>query len=34
MIEKEVAVPMRDGVDIYIDMFRPDHGQPVPVLIA
>ncbi len=34
IIEKDVAVPMRDGVDIYIDMFRPDNGEAVPVLIA
>ncbi len=30
----DVAVPMRDGVTIYVDVFRPDAGGPHPVLIA
>jgi uncharacterized protein len=34
VIEKDVAVPMRDGVTIYIDLFRPDTDQPVAPLIA
>jgi predicted acyl esterase len=34
IIENDVAVPMRDGVSIYIDLFRPDTDQPVPVLIG
>ncbi|MBL0421609.1 CocE/NonD family hydrolase [Ramlibacter sp. AW1] len=34
LIEWDVGVPMRDGVKIFIDVFRPDHGQPVPALIA
>lgn len=34
VIEKDVAVPMRDGVNIYIDMFRPETDEPLAVLIA
>jgi uncharacterized protein len=35
VIEKDIAVPMRDGVTIYIDMFRPDGNDlPLPTLIA
>ncbi|NNN19956.1 MAG: CocE/NonD family hydrolase [Acidimicrobiaceae bacterium] len=30
----DVAVTMRDGITIYIDMFRPENGGPYPVLIA
>ncbi|MEV5835510.1 CocE/NonD family hydrolase [Nocardia sp. NPDC052112] len=34
IIEKDVAVPMRDNVDIYIDIYRPDGDQPVAPLVA
>jgi hypothetical protein len=35
LIERDVSVPMRDGVRIYVDVFRPaDEQQPVPPLIA
>jgi predicted acyl esterase len=35
LIERDVAVRMRDGVRIYVDVFRPaDEKQPVPPLIA
>ena len=34
-IERDVAVPMRDGIRIYVDIFRPeDPAQQVPTLIA
>ncbi|MBX5466020.1 MAG: CocE/NonD family hydrolase [Firmicutes bacterium] len=34
-IERDVAVPLRDGTRIYIDLFRPvDESNPVPVLIG
>ena len=32
-IEKDVAVPMRDGVKIYVDIFRPE-GELVAPIIA
>jgi predicted acyl esterase len=32
--EYDVTVPMRDGVKIYIDVFRPDKEGKFPVLIA
>jgi putative CocE/NonD family hydrolase len=32
--EYDVAVPMRDGVKIYVDVFRPDKEGQYPVLIA
>ena len=34
VIEYNVAVPMRDGVKIYIDVFRPDTPGQYPPLIA
>lgn len=34
IIERDIAVAMRDGVKIYIDVYRPEHGKPVPPLIA
>lgn len=35
LIERDVAVPMRDGVRIFVDIFRPDGvQQPQPTLIA
>ncbi|MHB8763954.1 MAG: CocE/NonD family hydrolase [Deferrisomatales bacterium] len=35
LIERDVAVPMRDGVRIYADVFRPaDESTPVPPLVA
>jgi putative CocE/NonD family hydrolase len=34
-IERDAAVAMRDGVRIYVDVYRPEAGaKPVPVLIA
>jgi predicted acyl esterase len=34
IIERDVAVPMRDGVKIYIDVTRPEGNEKVPALIA
>ena len=34
VIERDVAVAMRDGIKIYIDVFRPADEKPVPPLIA
>ncbi len=33
-IEYDVAVTMRDGVKIYVDIFRPEKEGKYPVLIA
>ncbi len=33
-IEWDAPVPMRDGVRIYSDIFRPEHAVKVPALIA
>jgi predicted acyl esterase len=33
-IEKDVAVPLRDGTRIYVDISRPEGAADVPVLIA
>jgi uncharacterized protein len=33
-IDYDVAVPMRDGTTIYADVFRPEGGPPVPVIVA
>jgi uncharacterized protein len=32
--EKDVAVPMRDGVNLSVDIYRPDTDQKLPVLLA
>lgn len=34
LIERDVAVRMRDGVRLYVDVFRPADERPVPPLIA
>jgi hypothetical protein len=31
--ERNVAVPMRDGVELRANVFRPDRGGPYPVLV-
>jgi predicted acyl esterase len=32
--EKDVAVPMRDGVKLSVDVYRPDSAQKFPALLA
>jgi len=32
--EKDVAVTLRDGVTIYVDVLRPAGSEPVPVIVA
>jgi uncharacterized protein len=34
VFEKDVAVRLRDGVTIYVDVFRPAGAEKVPVLVA
>jgi predicted acyl esterase len=34
VFEKDVAVKLRDGVTIYVDVFRPAGTQKVPVIVA
>ena len=34
IFEKDVAVRLRDGVTIYVDVFRPASAENVPVLLA
>lgn len=34
VLEKDVAVKLRDGVTIYVDVFRPAGAEQVPVLVA
>ncbi|MCA1226650.1 CocE/NonD family hydrolase [Saccharopolyspora sp. 6M] len=34
VLEKDVAVALRDGVTIYVDVLRPTGAEPVPVLVA
>ena len=34
LIEKDVSVPMRDGVVLKADVYRPEAGRPVPVLMT
>lgn len=33
-VERDVAVTLSDGVDVYVDLFRPEGRLDVPVLIA
>jgi predicted acyl esterase len=34
VFEKDVAVTLRDGVTIYVDVFRPAGAEKVPVIVA
>src|SRR4051794_12068183 len=34
VFEKDVAVQLRDGVTIYVDVFRPAGAAEVPVIVA
>ena len=34
VFDKDVAVRLRDGVTIYVDVFRPVGTEPVPVIVA
>ena len=34
LVERDVAVPMRDGVILRANVFRPDRGGPYPVLVV
>src|SRR5262245_33088079 len=34
LAEKDVRVPMRDGVNIAVDVYRPDISERVPALLA
>jgi predicted acyl esterase len=34
VVERDVAVPMRDGVELYVDIHRPTGKERVPALVA
>lgn len=34
IVERGVAIPMRDGVKLYADVWRPVTGEPLPVLVS
>jgi len=34
VIERDVAIPMADGVALAADVFRPCAGPPVPVIMS
>lgn len=34
LLERDVAIPLRDGVTIYADIFRPVGGENCPALVA
>jgi uncharacterized protein len=34
LIEKNLMVPMRDGVRLATDVYRPTEGGSVPILLA
>ncbi len=34
IVERDVAVPMRDGVKLYADVHRPQSGERVPAIVA
>jgi predicted acyl esterase len=33
VFEKDVAIPLRDGVKIYVDIFRPTTDEKVPAIL-
>ncbi len=34
IVEQSVAIPMRDGVRLYADIWRPDTDEQLPVLVT
>src|SRR5262245_19287209 len=34
VVEKDVAIAVRDGTALAADVFRPDDGEPVPVIMT
>ena len=34
LIEKDVPIPLRDGVTTYADVYRPLEGEPGPVVLV
>ena len=34
VLDKDVAVPLRDGTTIYVDVYRPAGTEPVPVIVG
>lgn len=34
LIERDVAVPIRDGITLYADVFRPTDGRQVPAIVC
>jgi predicted acyl esterase len=34
IFERDLAVPMRDGVTLYANLFRPTVGKPAPVIMS
>src|ERR1700744_6707373 len=34
VLDKDVSVPMRDGVTTYVDILRPAGAEKVPVIVA
>ncbi|KAA9160717.1 CocE/NonD family hydrolase [Amycolatopsis acidicola] len=34
IVERDVRVPMRDGVELCVDIYRPDTAEPLPALLA
>ena len=34
VLDKDVAVQLRDGVTVHVDVFRPATAEPVPVIVA
>lgn len=33
IFEKDVAIPMRDGIKIYVDIFRPTGDEKIPAIV-
>lgn len=34
LLERDAAIPLRDGVTVYADIFRPVDGERCPALVA
>ena len=34
LVDKDVGIPVRDGIELAADVFRPDDGRPVPAIMT
>ena len=34
ILDRDITIPMRDGINLRADVFRPRHDEKVPVILA